>query len=72
MRDKTVGLSEILWEKDKNFGETYSNVLKTSQYVSPKFFGIYCGCSLITIATFSKNITINKTYATKLYFSNVL
>ena len=37
-RDKTMGtfpLSEILsGKKDKNFGETYSVVLKTSLYVS--------------------------------------
>ena len=37
-KDKTVGtflLSEILsGKKDKNFGETYSVVLKTSLYVS--------------------------------------
>ena len=34
-------------------------------YVSPKFSGLYAGCSLITIATFSKNVAINKKYATK-------
>ena len=26
------------WEKDKNFGKTYSDVLKTSLYVSPKCY----------------------------------
>ena len=29
------------------------------------FFGLYARCSLITIATFLENITINKKYATK-------
>ena len=29
-------------------------------YVSPKFSGLYSGCSLITIAMFSKNVTVNK------------
>ena len=58
------------WEKDKNFGETYWKhcymyVFKMSLYVSPKFFGLYNGCSLITIATFSKNVAINKKNATK-------
>ena len=39
---------------------------KTLLYVSQKFFGLYVGCSLITIATFSKNVAINKNYATKI------
>ena len=43
-------------DKDKNFGETYSDVL---------FFGKYGLSSLKTIATFSKNVAINKKYVTK-------
>ena len=39
---------------------------KTLLYVSQKFSGLYVGCSLITIATFSKNVAINKNYATKI------
>ena len=60
-------------ENDKNFGVTYSNVFenvaiclsKTSLFVSPKFFGKYGLSSLKTIVTFSKNVAINKKYATK-------
>ena len=52
--------SEILRGKTTNFGETYSDVFKTSLYVSPKFSGLDARCSLITIATFLENVAINK------------
>ena len=75
-KDKTMGtfpLSEILsGKKDKNFGETYSVVLKTSLYVSKnvticfhKFFWTISKCSIITIVMFFKNVAINKKYTTK-------
>ena len=75
-KDKTMGtfpLSEILsGKKDKNFGETYSVVLKTPLYVSKnvticfhKFFWTISKCSIITIVMFFKNVAINKKYATK-------
>ena len=59
--------------KDKNFGETYSDVFenvaiclsKMSLFVSPKLFGKYGLSSLKTIVTFSKNVAINKKYVTK-------
>ena len=75
-KDKTMGtfpLSEILsGKKDKNFGETYSVILKTSLYVSKnvticfhKFFWTINKCSIITIVMFFKNVAINKKYTTK-------
>ena len=35
-KKKRQNVGNFEWEKDKNFGETYSDVLKTLLYVSPK------------------------------------
>ena len=74
--DETVGtfpLSEILsGKKRKILGKHIGTFLKRrymfpkmSLYVFPKFLNYMLGCSLITIATFLKNIAINKKYTTK-------
>ena len=43
-----------------------------SLFVSPKFFGLYVGCSLKTVVTFLENVAINKKTPLKLYFCGVL
>ena len=68
-KDKMVGtfpLSEILnGKRTKILGKHIATFLKTSLFVSPKFFGKYGLSCLKTIVTFSINVAINKKYVTK-------